>query len=124
MIVQALATIDSSPLKRHGDYLPFAFSDELGRDVHAILLLFHGELLAFENRCPHWNTPLDLHAPSLFDSSSNSLICQTHGARFDPESGLCLSGPCLGDHITLLALHPSDTPHHVIITRPGLSLPT
>ena len=123
-MTRTLATVDTSPLRRHGDYLCFAFIDELHREAQGVLLLFHDELIAFENRCPHWNTPLDLHGPSLFDPATESLICQTHGARFAPESGLCLSGPCLGDRLLLLSHHPAAIPRHVTITRPGLLLPT
>ncbi len=117
-----LATVDITDLTTHGAVLHFTFTDELGRP-HRAFLLRHGDTLrAFENRCPHWSTPLDEHGDHLYDRASDTLVCATHGARFLPDDGHCVSGPCTGDSLTPLAVHPTDDPTRVRITRQGLRL--
>jgi len=32
------------------------------------------------------------------------LICSTHGALYEPISGRCTAGPCVGDRLTALPL--------------------
>jgi len=58
------------------------------------LLCFQGELRAWRNHCPHAGTPLDWIPGQFFSDDGDELICHTHGARFEPLSGACLSGPC------------------------------
>ena len=55
-----------------------------------------GTLRAFVNECPHRGQPVDLGDGKLFQPDG-TLECQAHGAYFDPESGRCVGGPCLGD---------------------------
>jgi len=33
-----------------------------------------------------------------------ALICSTHGAIYEPATGLCTAGPCVGDRLTSLPL--------------------
>jgi len=58
------------------------------------LLCFQGELRAWRNHCPHAGSPLDWIPGQFFSDDGEQLICHTHGARFQPLSGACLSGPC------------------------------
>lgn len=55
---------------------------------------------AYINSCPHARVPLNLFGDTFLDMSGTYLICQTHGARFDPETGECILGPCKGDFLT------------------------
>lgn len=57
----------------------------------------HGEAVrAYVNHCPHAGFPLNW-APDLFLAPDAPLIlCSMHGALFEMDSGLCLSGPCNG----------------------------
>ena len=76
----------------------------LGTGPRALSLLLQiraNTVHAFENRCPHAGTPLNLSSytetPSRFLSlDGRSLVCQTHGAHFTLETGLCTYGPCKG----------------------------
>lgn len=61
-----------------------------------------GELRAYANICPHLSHPLDMFPDEFFAEEGKLLRCMSHGALFDPESGLCLVGPCAGQ--SLLAL--------------------
>ena len=55
-----------------------------------------GVLRAFVNECPHRGQPVDLGDGKLFQPDG-TLECQAHGAWFDPDSGRCVGGPCVGD---------------------------
>jgi len=40
----------------------------------------------------------------FFTEDGRALICSTHGALYEPLSGRCTAGPCVGDHLTALPL--------------------
>lgn len=95
---------DAGTLIVHLDALP----DHGGKDIlftdgnHRLQLLvqkFKGQIFVFENRCPHAGTPLNLFNDRFLDTSGSRLICRTHGALFDPESGKCVRGPCKGQYL-------------------------
>src|SRR2546425_848409 len=49
-------------------------------------------------------TALDLWPNEFFTEDGQSLICATHGAVYEPDSGRCTAGPCLGDALIRLPL--------------------
>ena len=53
----------------------------------------------FVNNCPHRRLPLDRRGRLSFSGEQRLLVCPNHGAKFDPESGRCVSGPCFGKHL-------------------------
>jgi len=53
-----------------------------------------GAIHVYRNRCPHAGSPLDWEPGRFFDDEGRTLLCHTHGARFDPSTGACLAGPC------------------------------
>jgi len=65
-----------------------------GVEKDAFVICFHGHFYAYENRCPHLGTTLDWVEGMFFSEGGEHLVCQTHGALFQPENGVCLSGPC------------------------------
>lgn len=54
---------------------------------------------AYLNRCPHLGVPLNWQQDDFMDSDSVFLRCATHGALFEPATGLCVLGPCRGDSL-------------------------
>lgn len=62
----------------------------------AFAVRFRGCVHAFMNRCGHLPVELDWEQGRFFDHSGLYLICATHGALYDPESGRCLGGRCNG----------------------------
>ena len=48
---------------------------------------------AFLNRCGHRDLELDWSPGEFFDLDARLLICATHGALYDPQSGACKGGP-------------------------------
>jgi len=51
---------------------------------------------AWLNRCAHVAMELDWLPGKFFDSSGLYLICATHGATYEPDTGRCVGGPCRG----------------------------
>ncbi len=62
----------------------------------------------YVNRCPHIGTPLDMSPDRFMDFTERYLKCATHGALFEPETGLCISGPCHGDSLEEIELRVED----------------
>ena len=66
------------------------------RDVPALLVNFEGQHFAYINRCPHTGITLDWVDNKFFSSDERYLMCATHGAVFEPPTGECIWGPCVG----------------------------
>ena len=60
----------------------------------------YGELRAYRNVCPHTGVSLDWMPHRFLNAEQTLIICATHGALFEIDSGLCVAGPCLGDSLT------------------------
>ena len=67
-----------------------------GTKVEGFVINFEGRYHAYVNRCAHAGTPLDWWPNEFFTDDSLLLICATHGALFEPDSGRCAGGPCGG----------------------------
>ena len=75
-----------------------------GRTVHGFAVNHEGRPHAYVNSCPHVGTPLDLFPNEFLDEEGRLLVCSTHGALFEPDSGFCIGGPCAGDHLAPLPM--------------------
>jgi nitrite reductase/ring-hydroxylating ferredoxin subunit len=64
----------------------------------------NGMLYAYHNRCPHMGAPLDWQPDRFFDRGGERLLYSTHGARFRPEDGFCIAGPCAGASLAPAAI--------------------
>lgn len=60
--------------------------------------------LGYINACPHRGTPLETFDDRFWDTARETIVCSTHGARFRPSDGLCLSGPCRGKMLAPIPL--------------------
>ncbi|WP_051952776.1 Rieske (2Fe-2S) protein [Methylocapsa aurea] len=58
---------------------------------------FGKEYHAYVNECPHQHVRLDWEKNNFFEPNYLKLLmCGKHGSQFDPETGVCISGPCKG----------------------------
>jgi len=57
---------------------------------------------AYENRCPHAGHRLDWAAHRFMDRARSRILCASHGAVFEPASGVCVGGPCPGERLRRL----------------------
>lgn len=62
------------------------------------------KVYGYWNRCPHQGTPLDWTPNQFFDFEKTHLQCATHAARFRPDDGFCVAGPCKGKALEPVAL--------------------
>lgn len=62
----------------------------------AFAIRYRGKVFAYLNRCAHVPMELDWIAGSFLDAEAGVLVCATHGAMYEPESGRCAGGPCNG----------------------------
>jgi nitrite reductase/ring-hydroxylating ferredoxin subunit len=65
-------------------------------NVEAMLLNYQGSLCAYLNRCPHIGISLDWVDNQFFTLDGRYLMCANHGATFEPATGECIWGPCVG----------------------------
>ncbi len=69
---------------------------------------YDGEVRAYVNRCPHLGVELDWQPGEFFEETGLYFICSTHGAIFEPASGLCIAGPCKGASLQAIAVVEQD----------------
>jgi nitrite reductase/ring-hydroxylating ferredoxin subunit len=58
-----------------------------------------GDHFAYRNACPHTGVWLNVGSGGFFDESGALLRCGRHGAKFELESGKCVSGACEGKQL-------------------------
>lgn len=74
--------------------------EAVAQRVSCVAIAFGGTVYAYQNACPHRGTELDWQPGEVFDETGLYLICATHGASFEADTGLCVGGPCKGDRLT------------------------
>jgi nitrite reductase/ring-hydroxylating ferredoxin subunit len=75
-----------------------------GRSLQGFIVNHDGDYHAYVNRCPHVGTPLDTWPNEFFTEDGRTLVCSTHGALYEPSTGVCTAGPCVGDRLARLPL--------------------
>jgi phosphoglycolate phosphatase len=83
---------DSDDLADKGFGLRFSMPD--GRPAFAIR--FGGEIRGYINECRHQPTELDWNFGHFLDADQAFIVCASHGALYEPLSGICVGGPCRG----------------------------
>ncbi len=76
-------------------------------DESLILLRRGDQVRGYLNVCPHAGRRLD-YAPGKFLLKNDTLICAVHGATFNQGDGLCIAGPCRGEHLRTVAVQVDD----------------
>src|SRR5262249_13933321 len=79
-----------------------------GLQRDAFVVRYRGGLYAYLNTCRHELLQLDFGDARFFDEGYDALVCCHHGARYRPETGECIDGPCAGGRLTALALEERD----------------
>lgn len=103
--MQHLGPIDEIPERG----LVFLFREGPFDEQGLLVRLPDGQVRAYRNQCRHLAVRLDLDEPGrLWDDSGRWLECRSHGARYRPEDGLCVDGPCRGSHLKPLPVEVRD----------------
>ena len=79
-----------------------------GATLPALAIRFRGVARAYTNVCQHQATELDWNPGEFFDAERLYLVCATHGACYDPASGVCIAGPCAGARLATVAIRERD----------------
>ncbi len=88
---------------RDGDGVRFRIVlDGVDRDAFAVR--WRDRVFAYVNSCRHESLPLDFGDAHFFDEGFHALVCCHHGARYAPDTGRCVEGPCEGASLTALAV--------------------
>lgn len=88
-----------------------------GGAVPGFIVNHGGRHFAYVNRCPHAGAALDSRSLRFFSDDAIHLVCSVHGAVFQPDTGVCVEGPCPGARLETLAV-----PCHsdvVVVTSPA-----
>jgi len=67
-----------------------------GQTCRAFAIRYRGQPHAYLNRCTHVAMEMDWQPGRFFDDSGRWLLCATHGAVYEPDTGACQGGPCRG----------------------------
>jgi nitrite reductase/ring-hydroxylating ferredoxin subunit len=79
-----------------------------GEALPAFVVRHGGKVQAYVNECRHQASELDWNPGEFFDADKLYLICATHGALYEPATGLCVAGPCLGARLAPVTVSERD----------------
>ena len=65
----------------------------------AFVIRYDGSVYAYCNSCAHIPVELDWMEGEFFDQAGLYLVCATHGATYEPDTGHCIMGPCKGERL-------------------------
>ena len=65
-----------------------------GQPARAFALRYAGRVIAYLNRCVHVPAEMYWQHGEFLDSSKEYILCATHGAAYEPQTGRCVGGPC------------------------------
>lgn len=70
-----------------------------GEDATGFVVRFGARVYGYLNRCAHIPMELDWTPGEFFESGGLYLMCATHGALYEPDTGKCAGGPCRGGRL-------------------------
>jgi len=79
-----------------------------GGDRTGFVVRFGEAAHAYLNRCAHLPMELDWNPGEFFEDSGLYLVCATHGALYEPDTGHCAGGPCRGGKLHKLRVIEQD----------------
>lgn len=96
-------------VRRLGEGAAVTFTARVhGVDRPAFAVRYRGRFHAYLNVCRHQARMLDFGDAHFFDDAYDALVCCHHGARYRPEDGQCIEGPCEGGRLTRLEVEERD----------------
>ena len=98
MAKQRLASLEE--LQKRGT-IKFCYREE-GISREGFLAWHEGEVVCYENVCRHVPITLDYGDGRFFTPDGKHILCQTHGAMYEPLTGKCVAGPCPGTFLKRL----------------------
>ena len=76
---------------------------EINGNAKMLIAIRQGDqAFVYINSCPHIGAPLDLQPGKFLSHDKKHILCSTHGALFEINTGPCVFGPCQDDHLDVL----------------------
>jgi nitrite reductase/ring-hydroxylating ferredoxin subunit len=72
--------------------------------LHGVVVRLGESVRGYLNRCPHAGHPLNLLPQRFLTPDGTLLLCSSHGAVFEKDTGYCVAGPCAGSSLTPVSL--------------------
>lgn len=88
-----------------------------GADEECFVVNYHGRFHAYVNRCRHVPMAMDWVDNQFFAERGRYLMCQTHNAYYEPDTGECIAGPA-GTCGKFLYRVPLEIEEGIIYARP------
>ena len=107
-VEQSLRVAEVASLE-HGQARTFTFEDG-GREGRGFVMALRARdgqgttLVAYRNRCAHVAFDLDMGTGEFWSSKLGRIYCRTHGACYEPRTGICDRGPCVGRRLEAFAV--------------------
>jgi nitrite reductase/ring-hydroxylating ferredoxin subunit len=73
-------------------------------DVECFVICWQGAHHAYVDKCRHIAMSLDWVENRFFDEDGRFILCSTHGALFEPDTGDCVLGPPAGKRLIRVPL--------------------
>ena len=105
--------INKNNFKKSADTILFDIPSAENKE-QGFLVWFDGEFKAYLNQCRHMDVCLDWQPNEFFDEDNKFIVCATHGALYQPQSGVCIAGPCNGKN--LIAMPYEITNDFIVVT--------
>lgn len=98
---------ESSALTEGGAGVRFPVTAD-GGDRTGFVVRYETSVHGYLNRCAHLPMELDWNPGEFFEESGSYLVCATHGAMYEPDTGRCTGGPCRGGKLHKLQVIEQD----------------
>jgi nitrite reductase/ring-hydroxylating ferredoxin subunit len=72
--------------------------------LHGFVVRQGDVVYAYENYCVHVGHPLNWMPDAFLTKDRSAIICASHGAMYEIDTGLCFAGPCLGKSLRRVAV--------------------
>jgi nitrite reductase/ring-hydroxylating ferredoxin subunit len=81
---------------------------QIGEHATGFVIRFDNKPHAYINQCAHLPVELDWNEGEFYTRDKDFLICATHGAQYEPDTGYCVYGPCKGKRLQSLPVTEKD----------------
>ncbi len=98
-----------------GKVITFGYRQD-GIRREGILLRTKAGLRCYENLCRHLPVKLDSGTRQFLSREKKLILCQSHGALYEPETGLCTRGPCEGASLNVLPVEMREGKVYLLVT--------
>ena len=96
--------LNEIPSKRAKDFRLGRIDNGEVKHWSIIVYRLGNQVYGYENQCPHEGVGLDFGGERFINDNGSLLMCGKHGALFNPGTGECIDGPCVGQALKPIKL--------------------